>query len=73
MAAVDLQQTREQASKKAGIKVQGTDGSTMRGAPLTARDRLIADGVEFDDAESLLHLEEKNSLTYYVVTLTWTA
>ncbi|KAL9614178.1 MAG: hypothetical protein Q9167_001330 [Letrouitia subvulpina] len=39
--------------------------------PCTARERLIARGVVFDDENSLLDLPEEDRMTYYVVKLTW--
>jgi len=40
-------------------------------APITARERLIKAGVNFDDADARPGVFEKNCLTYYIVTLTW--
>ena len=72
-AAAELQQKQASANEEGERKNQRPDGSMRKGTRSTARDRLIADGVAFDDEESLLHLKEEDSLTYYVVTLTWRA
>ena len=42
-------------------------------APFAAKERLIKDGVKFEDAELDTDLAEDQYLCYYVVTLTWNA
>ena len=60
---------------KSGRQRSGKIGSVSgeKATRSTPRERLIADGIAFNDQESLLHVVEEDSLTYFVVTLTWKA
>ncbi|KAL8718578.1 MAG: hypothetical protein Q9225_004308 [Loekoesia sp. 1 TL-2023] len=58
--------------------VDSNDHSTSSGshscnAPPSAKERLEAAGVKFNDADSVKGLPENKTSTYYVVTLTWRA
>ncbi|KAL9603183.1 MAG: hypothetical protein Q9219_001386 [cf. Caloplaca sp. 3 TL-2023] len=56
-----------------GDAAESSAMQTSPKAPPTAKERLVAAGVVFNDAESVKGLPEHMTSTYYVVTLTWHA